>query len=119
MKTATDILREHFEELKKTVPEIYAKSDVIPETTKDQKLFELVKRTLRIIEAVYFQNREMFTTTRAEEYSKIINELKALGFTYVANEELLEKAAAAALIKAKMPMEKAKGKNLSDSKKAM
>ncbi len=119
MKTATEILKEHFEELKKAVPEIYAKSAIRPETTKDQQLFEVVKKTLQIIEAVYFQNREMFTATRAEEYSKIVKELEALGYSYGANAELLEKATAAALMRAKLPMEKAKGTKPSSDRQAM
>jgi len=117
MKTSTDILREHFEQLKNAVPEIYAASEKSPEVTQDQKLFEVVKRTLRIIEAVYFQNKEMFTVTRADEYQRIVSDLKDLGYSYVANEELLEKAATAALMKSKLPMEKAGGKSAGSSSK--
>jgi len=114
MKTATDILKEHFEQLKNAVPEIYAQSNIQPELTKDEQLFEIVKRTLRIIEAVYFQNKDMFTVTRAEEYQKIISELQEIGYSYVANQELMEKAATAAIMQAKLPMEKAKGQKPAD-----
>ncbi len=121
MKTSTDILREHFEQLKRTIPEVYAKAAAPKEETREDRLFEMLKKTLSIIEAVYFQNREAFTMTRAEEYSKIVKELQDLGFGYKANEELLEKAAASALMKAKLPMEKAKGpgRNEDSSKQAM
>lgn len=117
MKTSTEILREHFEQLKKTVPEVYAKSAIPPVQTQEDKLFEVVKKTLSIIEAVYFQNREAFTLTRAEEYTKVIQDLEQLGFSYKGNEELLEKAAAVALMKTKLPMEKATGKSSSDESK--
>ena len=109
MKTSTDILREHFEELKKTVPEVYAKNATPPEETTEDKLYALIRKTLNIIEAVYFQSKENFTLTRAEEYEKVVSELKALGFSYEANRELLEKSATAALMKAKLPMAKATG----------
>lgn len=120
MKTSIDILKEHFEQLKQAVPEIYAKTDASLQPTRDQKLFEMIKKTLSIIEAVYFQNKEMFTNTRAEEYSKIVAELKDMGYNYLPNDELIEKAAAAALMKAKLPMEKAKGRREGgESKQAM
>ena len=121
MKTSTDILREHFEQLKKTIPEVYAQAATPKEETREDKLFEMLKKTLSIIEAVYFQNRDAFTMTRAEEYAKIVKELKEMGFGYRANEELLEKVAASALMKAKLPMEKAKGQIRTEdsSKRAM
>ena len=117
MKTPTEILREHFEELKKSVPEVYAQNATPPEETKADKLYALIRKTLNIIEAVYFQSKENFTFTRAEEYDKVIRELQDLGFSYEANTELLEKATTAALMRAKLPMEKAKGINRDSSKK--
>jgi len=117
MKTSTDILREHFEELKKSVPEVYARNAAPLEETKEDKLYALVRKTLNIIEAVYFQSKENFTLTRAEEYEKVIKELQDLGFSYEANRELLEKAATASLMRAKFPMEKATGTKKDASKK--
>ncbi len=117
MKTSTEILREHFEELKKSVPEVYAQNAAPPEETKEDKLYALIRKTLNIIEAVYFQSKENFTFTRAEEYDKVVRELQDLGFSYEANRELLEKATAAALLRAKLPMEKATGANRDSSKK--
>ncbi|MDH5609496.1 MAG: hypothetical protein OEY56_08450 [Cyclobacteriaceae bacterium] len=78
---------------------------------KQEELFGLMKRSLTIIEAVYFQSREMFTPVRAEEYSKIITELTALGYAYQGNQDIMDKAATAAILHAKLPMEKAKGAN--------
>lgn len=117
MKTSTEILREHFEELKKSVPEVYAQNAAPPEETKEDKMFELIRKTLNIIEAVYFTSKENFTFTRAEEYNKVIQELKEMGFSYEANRELLEKATTATLMHAKLPMEKATGANRDASKK--
>lgn len=117
MKTSTEILREHFEELKKSVPEVYAQNATPPEETKEDKLYALIRKTLNIIEAVYFQSKENFTFTRAEEYDKVVKELQELGFSYEANRELLEKSATAALMRAKLPMEKATGVNRDSSKK--
>ena len=116
--TASGILKSHFEKMKEVIPEVYeAKTD----ESHEEKLFGLMKRTLTIIEAVYFQNRDMFTLARVEEYGKIIEDLKTLGFDYHGNEELINKAAGAAIMNAKKPMEKAKGPKAKDqsSKKAM
>lgn len=117
IKTSTEILREHFEELKKSVPEVYAQNAAPPAETNEDKLYALIRKTLNIIEAVYFQSKENFTFTRAEEYDKVIKELQDLGFSYEANRELLEKSATAALMRAKLPMEKATGANRDSSKK--
>ncbi|MBV6645402.1 MAG: hypothetical protein KI790_08125 [Cyclobacteriaceae bacterium] len=106
-KTASEILKEHFEQLQKAVPEAYNPTEKVE--TQEDKLFTLIKRTLFIVEAVYFQSKDMFPPTRMEEYMSIISELKELGFDYHGNEELVEKAAAAAIMSAKLPMEKAKG----------
>lgn len=117
IKTSTEILREHFEELKKSVPEVYAQNATPPAETNEDKLYALIRKTLNIIEAVYFQSKENFTFTRAEEYDKVIKELQDLGFSYEANRELLEKSATAALMRAKLPMEKATGANRDSTKK--
>lgn len=108
-KSTTEILREHFEQLKKSIPEVYEASTKNDET-KEDKLFDLLRKSLTVIEAVYFQNSEMFTASRAEEYASIIAELKVMGYSYKGNQELIDKAARAAILSAKKPMEKAKGK---------
>ena len=108
MKTSpTEILKSHFEKMKEVIPEVYEASS--EDDTREAQLFELMKRTLSIIDAVYFQNRDMFTIARVEEYGKIIEELKELGFDYHGNTELIQKATAASIMNAKKPMEKAKG----------
>ena len=116
-KSPSDILKDHFEKMKEIVPEVYED----PDETREAKLFALMKRSLGIIDAVYFQNREMFTLARVEEYGQIIKELESLGFDYHGNAELIEKAASATIIQAKKPMEKAKGNKDQgkESKKAM
>lgn len=108
--STTELLRAHFEKLKETLPKVYESSLYEEETTED-KLFELLKRSLTVIEAVYFQNSDMFTVSRAEEYKSIIDELKELGFDYKGNQDLVDKASTAAIMGAKLPMEKAKGKS--------
>ncbi len=106
--TSTELLRQHFEKLKNSIPEVYEKSAHVDETNED-KMFAIIKRSLSIIEAVYFQNSEMFTASRAEEYALIIADLKKLEYNYTGNVELLNKATKAAILSAKLPMEKAKG----------
>jgi hypothetical protein len=122
LDSTTDILRAHFEKLKETLPKVY-ESSIHEEETTEGKLFDLLKRSLTVIEAVYFQNSDMFTVSRAEEYKNIIDELRTMGFDYSGNQDLLSKASAAAIIGAKLPMEKAKGKTKSEksgsSRKAM
>lgn len=115
----SEILKSHFEKMKEVIPEVYEEKS--PDETREAKLFALMKRTLGIIDAVYFQNRDMFTLARVEEYGEILEELKKLGFDYHGNTELIEKAAAATIMNAKKPMEKAKGQIEKDqsSKKAM
>ncbi|MFY0686081.1 MAG: hypothetical protein JXQ90_02900 [Cyclobacteriaceae bacterium] len=117
----SDILKSHFDRLKEIVPEIYQHE--IDTSSKEEQLFSLLKRSLGVIEAVYFQNKEMFTPARVDEYSKLIAEMKSLGFSYVANKELMEKAAAAAIMTQKLPMAKAgdatRSKGADGAKKAM
>lgn len=121
-KSTTDLLREHFEKLKQSIPDVYEASSQ-NEETKEDILFGLIRRSLTIIEAVYFQNKEMFTPSRAEEYTGIIDELEKLGYQYNGNPELMEKAARSAILSAKKPMEKAKGRkdqhDQSSDRKAM
>ncbi len=118
----SEVLKSHFEKMKEVIPEVYERNE--PVESKEQKLFDLMKRTLTIVEAVYFQNRETFNLSRAEEYARVIEDLKELGYSYEGNRELLEKAATATILGAKLPMEKAKGQVVKkdkdeDSKKAM
>ncbi len=117
----SEVLKEHFEKMKEVIPEVYESKST--DETNEQKLFDLMKRTLTIVEAVYFQNRETFNLSRVEEYAHVIDELEKMGYSYQGNRELLEKAATATIMGAKLPMEKAKGsaqKSSEDnSKKAM
>lgn len=103
------VLSEHFERLKELLPDVYAKHFKEEKETKNQKLFRMLKHSLGVIEAVYLQNSENFSLSKAEEYSKIIEELKSIGYLYNGHPELLNMAANYLIMKAKKPMEKAKG----------
>ena len=115
------VLNEHFERLKELLPDVYAKHFREERETKNQKLFRMLKHSLGVIEAVYLQNSDNFSLSKAEEYSKIIEELQSLGYTYAGHPELLSKAANFMLMRAKKPMEKAKGNQQKDQgeRKAM
>lgn len=102
-------LSEHFERLKELMPEVYAKHFREERETRNQKLFRMLKHSLGVIEAVYLQNSDNFSASKAEEYSKIIEELKDLGYSYSGQPELLSLAAKFMLLKAKKPMAKAGG----------
>lgn len=121
MTSQNKILTDHFERLKELIPEVYTKDLPHESQNMSERLFEVLKRSLQIIEAVYLQDREMFHSARIEEYGKIIKELKELGFEYHGNEELLEKATSGMIMAAKKPMEKAKGskKGAGGNRKAM
>jgi hypothetical protein len=106
-KEKNPVLNDHFEKLKELLPDVYAKHFKEERETKNQKLFRMLKHSLGVIEAVYIQNSDNFSASKAEEYSKIIDELKTLGYAYEPNHELIEKAASYLLMKAKKPMEKA------------
>jgi len=103
------VLSEHFERLKELMPDVYAKHFKEERETKNQKLFRMLKHSLGVIEAVYLQNSDNFSLSKAEEYSKIIEELKELGYTYTGQPELMNMAAKFMIMKAKKPMEKATG----------
>lgn len=115
------VLNEHFERLKELLPDVYSKHFKEERETKNQKLFRMLKHSLGVIEAVYLQNSDNFSLSKAEEYSKIIEELKSLGYTYSGHPELLNKAANFMIMRAKKPMEKAKGSSQKDQdeRKAM
>lgn len=113
------VLSEHFERLKELMPDVYAKHFREEKETKNQKLFRMLKHSLGVIEAVYLQNSDNFSLSKAEEYSKIIGELKELGYSYAGQPELMGLATQFMIMKAKKPMEKAKGiiqKDQSDRK---
>ena len=104
------VLSEHFNRLKELMPDVYAKHFKEERETKNQKLFRMLKHSLGVIEAVYLQNSDNFSLSKAEEYSKIIEELKELGYSYSGQPELMNMATKFMIMKAKKPMEKAKGK---------
>lgn len=120
MNQKNPILSEHFERLKELIPEVYTRT-YQPEETESSRLYALLKKTLGIIEAVYLQDQAMFHQARVEEYGKIIEQLRAMGYEYNGNEELLEKAASQLIMGAKKPMKKAKGARRSseEGRKAM
>lgn len=103
------LLTEHIEKLKELLPEVYAKHFREERETRNQKLFRMLKHSLGVIEAVYLQNSDSFSLSKAEEYSKIIDELKDLGYSYSGHPGLMKKAASFMLMKAKKPMKKAQG----------
>lgn len=103
------VLSEHFERLKELLPDVYARHFKEDRETKNQKLFRMLKHSLGVIEAVYLQNSESFSLSKAEEYAKIIDELKELGYDYQGQHELLGKAANFMIMRSKKPMEKATG----------
>ncbi len=103
------VLNEHFEKLKELLPEVYAKHFKQERESRNQKLFRMLKHSLGVIEAVYLQNSDNFSMSKAEEYAKIIDELKELGYAYNGHHELLNMAANFMIMKAKKPMEKAMG----------
>ncbi|MEM6735708.1 MAG: hypothetical protein AAGC64_06885 [Bacteroidota bacterium] len=109
MKDKHPALNEHFERLKELLPDVYSKHFKEEKETKNQKLFRMLKHSLGVIEAVYLQNSDNFSLSKVEEYSKIIAELQSLGYAYSGHPELLNKAANFMIMKAKKPMEKAKG----------
>lgn len=102
-------LNEHFEKLKELLPDVYSKHFKHERETRNQKLFRMLKHSLGVIEAVYLQDSESFSLSKAEEYSKIIEELKDLGYSYSGHPGLMRKAASYMLMKAKKPMRKATG----------
>lgn len=105
-KDKNPALEEHFEKLKEILPELYHPINRLPRNISE-KLYSLLKSSLSIIEAVYLQHPESFSTARVEAYATIIADLKKLGITYRGNEELLSKAASHLIMQSKMPMERA------------
>lgn len=108
-KEKNPVLNEHFERLKELLPDVYSKHFKEERETKNQKLFRMLKHSLGVIEAVYLQNSDTFSLSKAEEYGKIIEELQSLGYEYSGHQGLLDKAANFMIMRSKKPMEKAKG----------
>ncbi|MEM6644440.1 MAG: hypothetical protein AAF616_15780 [Bacteroidota bacterium] len=102
-------LEEHFERLKELLPEVYGKHFKKERESKSQKLYNLLKMSLGVIEAVYLQNSAEFSRTKAETYGKIVLELREMGFEYDGSPALLNELTEKLIIHAKKPMERAKG----------
>lgn len=109
MNQKKSMLSDHFERLKELIPEVYTHPSFQEESTENSALFKVVKRTLSIIEAIYLQDSNTLRPATMEEYARIVHDLRAMGFGYQGNGELLEKATSQLIMKAKKPMEKAKG----------
>lgn len=110
MNDKNQILAEHFERLKELIPEVYSQKVMNSGGDENTQLFQLLKRSLGIVEAIYLQGGSPFNPATVEEYAKVIKEVKSMGYNYNGNEGLLEKATGQLIMKAKKPMEKAKGK---------
>ena len=109
---------QHFDELKTVLPELYISNEPLPESISD-KLFGLLKNSLGVMEAVYLQSPESFSTARHEAYATIVQELKNSGLDYRGNEEILSGTTSQLIMQGKKPMEKAGlPKNEELSKKA-
>ena len=117
-KDKNPALAEHFEKLKAILPEVYRPKA----NSESEKLLGLLKNSLTVIEAVYLQHPESFSTARYDAYSHIISELSKMGYCYKGNEDLIQRATNDLLVQARLPMERVGKKNTStDSidKKAM
>lgn len=105
----------HFEELKKSIPEVYTKNEGVGQNEElSEQLYIQLRHALGVIEAVYLQNPDGFTAARVEAYAQIVQKLNDLGFTYPPNQEIMDKAAARLIMRSKMPMERA-GKKPADT----
>ena len=106
--TTNQQLEDYFEQLKASIPS--SDKRIVPhKPTTDEKLVDLIKQSLTVIEAVYLQSPESFTFARVEEYHRIIQDLEKLGYDYQAHHALIERAATGAILSARLPMQKAKG----------
>ena len=121
MNDKNQILAEHFERLKELIPEVYSHEMMNTGSDEKTKLFQLLKRSLGIVEAIYLQDGSPFNPATVEEYAQVVKEVKTMGYDYRGNEGLLEKATGQLIMKAKKPMEKAKGrkKDTGSNRKAM
>ena len=106
-KSSHQKIEDYFAQLKASIPS--SDKRIVPHTpTTDEKLVDLIKQSLTVIEAVYLQSPESFTMARVEEYHGIIQKLSGLGFEYQAHQALIERAATGAILSARLPMQKAK-----------
>ena len=108
-------LDDYFQQLKDSIPS--SDQRFVPKKPAlSDKLVDLIRKSLTVIEAVYLQNPEMFPLARVEEYHRLIDELHALGFDYNAHRSLIERAATGAILSARLPMKKARSnKRIEDS----
>jgi len=98
------VLKDHFEKLRELVPEVYSKKN---NYTEREHLYDLLKKSLSVIEAVYLQNQDSFGKSSIAEYGKIVYELELMQYDYEGNDDLLSTAAAQILMQSKKPMKKA------------
>lgn len=113
------ILADHFERLRELLPDVYARS-LNDEADHSTRLYDLLKKSMSIVEAVYLQHKETFQPSKLEAYGKIVRELNRLGYSYVGNEELVQKAAQHLIQAEKKPMVKAGNKSSDEtSRKAV
>jgi len=99
-------LIDHFNKLRAILPEVYRPENDDSSPTSN-KLFSLLKDSLGVIEAVYLQSPESFSSTRLDVYSNIISQMAEMGIEYKGNDEILNNAANQLIMQAKKPMEKA------------
>ncbi len=98
-------LKAHFDKLRELVPEVYSKKN--DQFAEKERLYDLLKKSLGVIEAVYLQNEETFGKSSIAEYGKIIYALELMGYHYEGNDDLLSSAAAQILMQSKKPMKRA------------
>jgi len=120
-KDKNPALAEHFEKLKAILPEVYKPRKITPAERMSDQLLMLLKNSLSVIEAVYLQNPENFSSARVEAYATIIAELNTMGISYMGNEELIGRTASQFVLQAKKPMERAGRRQVleNEEKKAM
>jgi hypothetical protein len=110
-----NVLAEHFAQLKALMPDVYTPVSKPP--SREEALFELLKASLGVMEAVYVQKPEEFTLTKAETYAGIIVGLAKLQIPYAANPAILQMAGTSSNL-SKKPMERAKPRSSQNHKKA-
>lgn len=94
------------EKLQQLLPDVYAKHLEV-ESQKSEELYQMLKRSLGVIEVMYMENSQQVSFTKAEIYAGLIRRMQSLGFDYEGNSELLEKASKHSVLKDKKPMQKA------------
>lgn len=122
MTKPSNALSEHFERLRALVPDLYKEGENIANHATEEHLYELLKKSLGIVEAIFLQQAESFSDASMMQYGKIVEELKAMGFDYYGQKDLIDRAASKLIMQSKLPMEKAKGarkRSSGDNRKAM